>query len=301
MLNKEYTKRFLRVAMCQTSAQRPENFLKHFESNLSRALEYNPDIITFGGSINGSTKPNIFNEVVYQGLEDEDQAPLAHLFSRTAKETNTLIISGLSTKVPTEVEGEYKMFSSAVAFSNTTGELLCEHQKLHLCEVDLPGLKQSDSQMMNLTAGVNGVNVITHPSYPELKIGVAGCYDVRFREIGLAMAQNGADILCFASAFHSITGALHLDLINRSRAVDTQCYVISAQRAKRSDEQGGHAFYGHSSIINPSGLIVAQAGQYEEIITAEIDLEMINKVRSQFPYANQRRLDVYEVEIREDN
>lgn len=63
---------------------------------------------------------------------------------------------------------------------------------------------------------------------PIGKIGMLICYDIRFPEAPIWLRQNGAQIVTYPSAFSVSTGKAHWDILNRSRAIENQCFVISA-------------------------------------------------------------------------
>ena len=72
------------------------------------------------------------------------------------------------------------------------------------------------------------------------------CYDVRFPELSLTLAQMGADILTFPSAFTYVTGAAHWETILRARAIESQCYVISA--AQTGVHNNKRSSWGHAVV-----------------------------------------------------
>lgn len=69
---------------------------------------------------------------------------------------------------------------------------------------------------------------------------------MRFSPMALALAENGADILTYPSAFFFGTGAYHWELLLRSRAVETQCYVIAA--AQTGSHSPTRKSWGHSLV-----------------------------------------------------
>lgn len=87
-------------------------------------------------------------------------------------------------------------------------------------------------------------------------------------------------------------GAAHWELICRARSVDNQVYcgVISPAR----DESADYVAWGHSTLVNPWGDIVAKAGHQEEIIYADIEMSKLQEIRKQIPITVQRRFDLYE-------
>lgn len=61
------------------------------------------------------------------------------------------------------------------------------------------------------------------------------------------------------------------------------------------DESAGYVAWGHSSVIDPWGRVVAKAGHAEEIVYADINLDYMAEVRQQVPISLQRRNELYEV------
>ena len=61
------------------------------------------------------------------------------------------------------------------------------------------------------------------------------------------------------------------------------------------DEGAEYVAWGNSSIVDPWGKVVSKAGEKEEIILEDIDLEYLNQIRDQIPISKQRRSDLYSV------
>jgi len=115
------------------------------------------------------------------------------------------------------------------------------------------------------------------------------CYDIRFPELARKLALNGAQLL-FVPAEWPHPRLHHWRTLLTARAIENQMYVIACNRVGQSGET---SFFGHSMIITPWGEIVAEADESEQIVTAEIDLELVAKVRSTIPVFEDRRPDVY--------
>lgn len=64
--------------------------------------------------------------------------------------------------------------------------------------------------------------------------------------MAIALAENGADILTYPSAFFFGTGALHWEIILRSRAIETQSYVVAA--AQTGKHNSSRVSWGHSMV-----------------------------------------------------
>jgi len=163
------------------------------------------------------------------------------------------------------------------------GELLASYRKVHLFDVSIPG-KVEVRESARRGRGADVVSVAT----PVARLGLSVCYDLRFPELYRALARAGADLLCVPSAFTFPTGAAHWEVLVRARAIENQCWVLAANQHGPSGL--GHADYGHSMIVDPWGTVVACASDGERVVTAEIDLGLLAKVRREMPCLEHARL-----------
>jgi predicted amidohydrolase len=185
------------------------------------------------------------------------------------------------------------------------GERLATYRKLHLFDVDIDGgvrFLESD----RTAAGADVVVADTSVG----KLGLSICFDVRFPELYRALADRGAEILAVPSAFTLMTGKDHWHVLLRARAIETQCWLLApAQWGAHDDQDPGAApgsgrekqgalrrSYGHSLIVDPWGVVVAECGDGEGICLAEIDREKVLSVRRQIPMDANRRLATQERE-----
>ncbi|KAL9537985.1 hypothetical protein MBANPS3_011301 [Mucor bainieri] len=75
------------------------------------------------------------------------------------------------------------------------------------------------------------------------------------------------------------------------RAVDNQMYVAACGPAR--DESANYVAWGHSTIVDPKGVVVSTCKEKETIIYADIDPELIKTTREYVPLYHQRRFDIY--------
>ncbi|EEH18002.1 hypothetical protein PABG_00565 [Paracoccidioides brasiliensis Pb03] len=170
------------------------------------------------------------------------------------------------------------------------GEITQRYQKLHLFDVDIkdgPVLKESKSVE-------KGMEILPPFFTPVGRVGLSICFDLRFPEISLSLRRQNAQIITYPSAFTAPTGQAHWEPLLRARAIETQSYVIAAAQAGAHNSK--RVSYGHSMIVNPWGEVVAELGdgslsQEPQIAVANIDLELLEKVRREMPLL--RRVDVY--------
>ncbi len=160
------------------------------------------------------------------------------------------------------------------------GEIRQRYQKMHLFDVDIndgPTLKESESVE-------KGTSILPPFETAIGKVGLTICFDLRFPEISLALRRQGAQVITYPSAFTVPTGKAHWEILLRSRAIETQSYVVAAAQVGQHNEK--RVSYGHSIIIDPWGKVLAEVKDEDEeprIAIAEVDLDYVEKVRRQVP------------------
>ena len=131
------------------------------------------------------------------------------------------------------------------------------------------------------------------------RIGVGICWDQWFPETARAMALMGADILFYPTAIGSEPHDADLDTAARwRRAMQGHAVsnVIPVVAANRTGDEEGQVFYGTSFITDHAGEIVSELGRNEEgVITAEFDLDFLDRHRAAWGFFRDRRTDLYEV------
>jgi predicted amidohydrolase len=118
------------------------------------------------------------------------------------------------------------------------------------------------------------------------RVVLSVCYDLRFPE--LYRRFRDVALILVPSAFTAVTGAAHWHVLLRARAIENQCYLLAA--AQGGTHPGGRRTYGHSVIIDPWGVVVAERDQGPGVIVADVDPERIAQVRRELPALEHRRL-----------
>jgi predicted amidohydrolase len=127
---------------------------------------------------------------------------------------------------------------------------------------------------------------------PEgLIIGMSVCYDLRFPELYRILAVRGARVITVPSAFTLVTGRDHWDVLLRARAIENQAFVIAPNQIGEAPPH--YRSYGRSAIVDPWGVVLAQAPDEECFIAADLDLEHQDRVRSTLPSLANRRPAFY--------
>lgn len=182
-----------------------------------------------------------------------------------------------------------KIFNTHVII-NSSGEIAGVYRKLHLFDVDTPEFKFRESKIVQAGAG------LCRPiDTPIGKIGMLICYDIRFPEAATWLKKQGAQIVTYPSAFSVSTGKAHWDILNRSRAIENQCFIISAAQQGNHNEK--RASYGHALAVSPWGDVLSECTKELEVKFINIDLEKISKVENSMPCFSHRRNDVYDIEV----
>lgn len=168
---------------------------------------------------------------------------------------------------------------------DANGDIKNRYQKVHLFDVDVPNgpvLRESNS----VERGTVLPELI---KYRNLVIGPEICYDIRFPESAIDLRQRGANMIVYPSAFTVKTGIAHWSVLNRARAIDTQCYIVSAAQVGAHDLQGMRRSYGHSIVVSPWGEVLAESEvDGEDLLVVDIDLTGIDGVRSKMPLLEHR-------------
>jgi len=138
------------------------------------------------------------------------------------------------------------------------------------------------------------------------RIGTLICWDQWFPEGARLIALEGADVLFYPTAIgwhpdeKERYGIIQHDAwttVQRGHAVANGIYVAACNRIgleKPLKENAGIQFWGSSFIAGPQGEILASASQdKEEIILAEVDTALIDRVRRNWPFFRDRRIDAY--------
>lgn len=170
------------------------------------------------------------------------------------------------------------------------GQMVACYRKVHLFDNDVPGAAYRESA--TVSAGSEIVTAaVSAPGGGEVTIGMSTCYDLRFPELYRALALGGAELVVVPSAFTATTGEAHWDLLVRARAVENQLFVIAANQ---SGETGaGVACWGHSMVVDPWGTVLASVQDGDGVALADLDLQLVDEVRSRLPSLRNRRPEVY--------
>jgi len=183
-----------------------------------------------------------------------------------------------------EKEGD-SVYNCAVVFG-PDGGMRARYRKLHLFDVEIPGGKKYLESAV-ISPGLETV----HFSIEEFNFGLATCYDLRFPELFRRLVLNGANVILLPAAFTMQTGRDHWEVLLRARAIENLCWVVGV--GQWGEAPPNHLCFGRSMVVDPWGLVTAQAPDGVTNVTADIELQSVKDVRTRFPALDHVRDDIF--------
>jgi predicted amidohydrolase len=201
----------------------------------------------------------------------ESEHPAIPAFAELARRNGATVLLG-SLGV---LAADGRIFNRAYLL-DPQGKVSGRYDKIHLFDIDMPdGTPVRESA--TIAPGSNAVLT----KVAGVSIGLSICYDLRFPLLYRKLAQAGAEILTVPAAFTKATGEAHWHVLNRARAIENGCFVISP--CQWGELPGGAQSYGHSLIVDPWGRVVVDGGEGEGVFTATIDLDLVAATRARIP------------------
>ena len=210
-------------------------------------------------------------EKVHPAAFPEAEHPVIPAFAEDARELNAWIVLG-SLGVTT-ADGRVNNRGYVI---DPTGTIRARYNKIHMFDVNL-GEGKVYRESATIAPGDQAVVAQT----PWGGLGLSVCYDLRFAALYRALAKAGAKMLTVPAAFTKTTGEAHWHVLNRARAIEHGCFVFSPCQYGTLD--GGSQCFGHSLIVDPWGRVLADGGDQEGYIVADIDMAEVDKARTRIP------------------
>lgn len=202
---------------------------------------------------------------------------------RMAALARQLEVSLLLGSVPERIRADTRIYNTSLLLG-PDGQLVASYRKIHLFDVDLPGMEH-----LKESRGVASGNEIVVADAGFALVGLSVCYDLRFPELYRELTRRGAKVLTVPSAFTERTGKAHWEVLLRARAVENLAYVVAP--AQVGTHSRGRASHGHAMIVDPWGTVLAQVADGEGLAIAELDFDRQDRLRRELPALSHRRLD----------
>ena len=206
------------------------------------------------------------------------------LLSRLARELKVWIHGGSFYE---QSDNPGRAYNTTVVFDRD-GVEQARYRKIHLFDVTT-----ADGAKFHESATVDPGNAIVTYDCEGVTVGCSICYDVRFPELYQQLAHQGAQLIAVPAAFTLLTGKDHWEVLLRSRAIETECWVAAAgQWGTYPTPAGQRQSFGQSMIIDPWGAVVARVSDGLGSACAALDMDLLAKVRQQIPVAANKAIHI---------
>ena len=268
-----------KIALAQTNSNpfkdRPADVRQVIEANLTsagaliqQAADAGADLLAFPEMFLGLFGPEKKRQAA-ESLEGD----IVGRFRQYASEQNIMLLLGsLYEHNPQDPE---RVYNTSVLIG-ADGAVLGSYRKQMLFDIDLPEVRFKESD--TIAPGEQAAPVIPTPIG---NIGLSICFDLRFSHIYSDLRRRGAEIVFVPANFTVPTGQAHWHILLQARAIEGQFYVAAPAQIGRVSRNFNA--YGHSLLIDPWGRICAQNETTTDLIFAEVDLDLLRRVRREIP------------------
>ena len=248
---------------------KPEENFSHAAELVKRAMKDKPDVLVLPETWN----TGFFPRENLQALCDRDGSQVKQVFGALAERNQVNIVAGSVSNV----RGS-KVYNTAMVFDRT-GACIASYDKTHLFTPMGEDNYYTPGDRL-CTFVLDGV-----------KCGLIICYDVRFPELTRSLTVPGLDMLFVVSQWPKVR-TFHLRSLTTARAIENQMFLVCCNSCGTA---GQTVYGGNSAIIDPWGETVALAGETEEILTADCDLQILTNIRGSIPVFRDRRPSLYKI------
>src|SRR5207249_9556654 len=191
-------------------------------------------------------------DVLYAAAEPLEDSEAVRAMAEWARTHGITLVGG---SIAEQREGREKLSNTSIAFG-PDGDVLGVYRKIHMFDVEVEGNVYRESEAQE----AGDEPVVVQADWP---IGLTVCYDVRFPELYRILALEGAELVTVPSAFTVPTGRDHWHVLMRARAIENQCYIAAPGQV--GETRPGKPSYGRSLIVDPWGIVLAQAADEETV------------------------------------
>ena len=221
-------------------------------------------------------------------LAEPIPGPTTEAMAKVAKET------GVSIVVPLFERRAAGVYHNSLVIVGPGGDTLGMYRKMHIPDDPL------FYEKFYFTPGDLGFVAVKTPG---ATVGPLICWDQWYPEAARLTALRGAELLVYPTAigWHPSEKAKYgasqvsaWQTIQRAHAIANGVFVVAVNRVgHEGPKDGGLEFWGHSFVADPFGVVLAEAGEGEEVLVVECDLARVEEVRQNWPFLRDRRIDAY--------
>jgi predicted amidohydrolase len=162
------------------------------------------------------------------------------------------------------------------------GDVRAAYRKLHLFDVEVAGTVYRESAYES-----PGDDIVVSELADGAGLGMSICYDLRFPELYRSLSARGVRVIAVPAAFTLTTTRDHWEVLLRARAMENQAFVVAANQV--GEHPPGLRSGGRSMIVDPWGVVLAQAPDEESVVVADLDYVRQDDVRAKLPLLEHRR------------
>ncbi len=252
----------MRVALAQFAASaEPADNLVHVEAFAADAADQGAELIVFPEAAMCSfSRPRADAAEPFDGSWANAVRALAHRLGVT-------IVAGMFTTTGTPLVRNTLL---------VTGGVEERYDKIHLFDA----LGYTESAQVE-----PGDRAVTF-TLGDATVGLATCYDVRFPALFTALAQRGAQLVLLPSSWAPGPGKLHQwRTLVTARAMDSTSFVVAVDQSVAPAVDHGRAptGIGHSLVVDPSGQVLLELGELDEVTVVDLDLGVVADQRERLP------------------
>ena len=215
----------------------------------------------------------------YAATESIPEGPTTKLMQEYARKHSMVIV------VPIYEQDMTGVYYNTAAVIDADGKYLGKFRKIHIPQV------AGFYEKFFFKPGNLGYPLF-NTAY--CKLGVYICYDRHFPEGWRALALNGAEYIVNPSATVAGLSQYLWKLEQPASAVANGCYIGAVNRVGTEAPWNIGKFYGSSYIVNPRGELLCEASEDEDqLVTADMDMEMVREVRNLWQFFRDRRPETY--------
>lgn len=215
------------------------------------------------------------------GAEELEDGASIDAAREWARELGIHLVAG---SIAERVAGAERLFNTS-ALIDPSGRLAAVYRKIHMFDVEVGGVTYRESEHEQ-----PGEEIVT-ASAGAVEVGLSVCYDLRFPELYRILAVRGARLITVPSAFTLATGRDHWEVLVRARAIENQAFLIAPDQVGEAPPH--YSSYGRSMIVDPWGVVLAQAADHQCFVAADLDLERQEQIRESLPSLANRRPQAY--------
>ncbi len=223
-----------------------------------------------------------FSYKLWEERAQDVDGSVAEALAKAAEDAGVFLHGGSIVERPAsgEVGPEGKSLWNTSLVFDASGAPVTAYRKIHRF-----GFAGGEPKYLEAGDGLKFVEV-PDGAGGAVHAGLSTCYDLRFPELYRAQIDQGATMFIVPAAW-PMARVAHWSLFLRARAVENQCFTLGCNTA---GTHAGTRMGGHSAVIAPTGDVVAEAGEDEEVLSVEIDPSDVQSYRAAFPVLDDRRL-----------